>query len=108
MSTYIQQCTDFERSTAHVDGYIQYNLATPSRMAWPRCSCPANANNEDGITTFMDAEVPEFCSHIKQALDERCVWREDHGVKQESEQRRNYVCPACGNSTVNVSPEIAQ
>ena len=99
---YMQQCTQFERQTAHVGDYIQYNLATPSRPAWPRCTCPVNVDAENGLTEYEGTEVPEFCWHIEQALDQRCVWHEHYGVAQTEEQHRNYVCPACGASTANV------
>ena len=99
---YMQQCTDFERQTAHVGGYIQYNLATPSRPAWPRCTCQDDDDAVNIWTEYEGTRVPDFCNHIDVALDKRCVWHEIYGVAQDNEQRRNYICPACGASTINV------
>ncbi len=102
IAEYMQQCTQFGRQTAHVGDYIQYNLATPSRPAWPRCTCPVNVTAENGWTEYEETEVPEFCEHIERALRDRCVWLELYGAVQTEEQRRNHVCPLCGASTINV------
>lgn len=102
MEEFVQQCSDFDRQTAHVGDYVQYNLGTPSRTAWPRCTCLANIYGRNGWTEFMGHRVPEFCKHIKQALKERCIWREDIGIPQTDHERANQICPVCGRSTRNV------
>lgn len=42
----------------------------------------------------------EMCKHLKELSKEVCGWHSMYSdERQNSEQERNYICPACGSAT---------
>ncbi len=94
---------------ASIDGPMQLQVGPYfltgmfSERHWPTCSCPAYKFSKATIN-FGGRMVKPECKHIERAQDEVCGWHEqwDGHPRQTEEQRKKFICPRCGGSTVAI------
>src|SRR3954471_7851060 len=54
---------------------------------------------DDSLCGCLGYEYRGTCRHIRIAYDLLCLWEEGMDPKQTPEQRRQRICPRCGQST---------
>ncbi|MFW5962517.1 MAG: hypothetical protein ACOCQR_02775 [bacterium] len=92
---YQQQCTSTFGSHK-VDGYSVY-ISHDWRTV---CDCSEfkykKTNNRKG-----------YCKHITRVLEKGCEWHSAFSEEKQSEkQKKNHICPVCGNKTVTIRMKI--